>query len=288
MNIGKAIKDLRKALGLSQTHLARDICSQAQLSKIENFNEIPSAVILYKLSKKLGVDMNYFFEFVDTPRLDYIKDVQALIEECKRDRNYQRLRDIIHNERRNPLFQSTERQQYLMWHEAICFHYLDKNTEKAIEKLEASLNLTTNLEEELYAEQEIEILNSIAIIKKDQKKYEEAEKIFQKCLEVLKYKPRYNILIKIRILYGMSKLLTDRGKYEESIHYCLEGIKTCKKMEVLYLFGELQYQLGSNFARMRKIQKAKDTFNNAIKIFEVQDNVGFVQLVEKSKKKLLP
>lgn len=66
--IGQSIKSLRKLAGLSQEELSKAICSQAQLSKMENKNEIPSSMVLYKLSRKLGVDMNYFFEIMETPR----------------------------------------------------------------------------------------------------------------------------------------------------------------------------------------------------------------------------
>lgn len=285
--IGSAIKSLRKMARLSQEELSRDICSQAQLSKIENKNENPSATVLYKLSKKLGVDMNYFFEITETPRLDYLKEVKELIEECKRERDYQRLRKILKAEMLNPIFQSSEKQQYLLWHEAICIHYLDQESDKATSLLHHALSLFDHPRKKFYRETELEILNSMAIIKKDQKQYEEAEKLFRQCLNTIKFAPISNKILKIRLLYGFAKLLTDIGKYEESKELCFIGVALCKKSEVFYLFGELQYQLGSNYARIGERNNANDAFDKAIKIFEVQDNREFVKQVIYYRKELL-
>lgn len=58
--IGSVMRDLRKMAGLTQQELSRDICTQAQISKIENGEEYPSSITLYKISKRLGVDVNYF------------------------------------------------------------------------------------------------------------------------------------------------------------------------------------------------------------------------------------
>lgn len=285
--IGQAINSLRKMARLSQEELSRDICSQAQLSKIENKNENPSETVLYKLSKKLGVDMNYFFEITETQRLDYLKKVKELIEECKRERDYQRLRKILKAEMLKPIFQGSEKQQYLLWHEAICIHYLEQDSDNAIHLLHHALTLSAHPQKRFYRETELEILNSMAIMRKDQKQYVEAEKLFRQCLNTMKFAPLSNKILKIRLLYGFSKLLTDIGRYEESKELCIEGVALCKRNEVLYLFGELQYQLGSNYARMGERNSAIEAFERAIKIFEIQDNQEFVKQVHRFRKELL-
>lgn len=167
IEIGKVIKSLRKFAGLSQKELSKDICSQPQLSKIENNNEIQSALILLKLSKRLEVDINYFFEKFETPRLDYIQEFKDLIIKLKRERNYLKIREYLEKEKRNLLFSSSENQQFLFWHEAICSHYLDGNTSEGISELYHALNLTYSNNSGFYSESEVEILNSIAILQKE-------------------------------------------------------------------------------------------------------------------------
>lgn len=288
ITIGQTVKNLRKIAGLSQKELAKDICSQAQICKIERNHEHPSSFILNKLAKKLGVDMNYFFDVQETPRLDYLLEVKELVRKMIRERDYQKVYEIISSEKKSPLFQTSENKQFLLWHEAICLHYNEKKSEEALEQLFTALNLTYTHNTQYYSENEIEILNSIAIIQKDLKLYKEAERNFRNGLRLINYIPKLNNKqIKVRLIYGLSKLLTDQGKYEESIEYCNEGILLCKKLETLYLFGELHYQLGSNFARLKDVPKAEHAFNKAINIFAIQDNYNFVTLVEKLRDDLL-
>lgn len=288
ITIGHTIKNLRKIAGLSQKELAKDICSQAQICKIEKNHELPSSYILNKIAKKLGVDMNYFFEIQETPRLDYLLEVKGLVRELIRERNYKKVYEIITSEKKSPLFQTIENKQFLLWHEAICIHYIEKRPEEALEQLFNALSLTYTQNKQYYSENEIEILNSIAIIQKDLQLYKEAESNFRDGLRLINYIPKLNNKqIKIRLIYGLSKLLTDQGRYTESIDYCNEGILLCKKLESLYLFGELHYQLGANFARLGDFSKAEYSFNKAINIFAIQDNHNFVSLVEKLRDQLL-
>lgn len=51
----------RKELRLSQQTLAEGICEQSQISKIERGHFIPSADLLFKLSQRLEVPLDYFF-----------------------------------------------------------------------------------------------------------------------------------------------------------------------------------------------------------------------------------
>lgn len=288
IHIGQQIKSLRTLAGLSQRDLAFNICTQAQISKIENNNEVPSAIILYKIARKLGVDMNYFFEIQEVPRLDYVMEVKEFTRELIRERNYEEVLEIIKNEKTNPLFQTKYNQQFILWHEAICFYYIHNKSEDAIELLRTALSLTHTHNKTFYTESEIEIVNSIAIIQKDLQFYEDAESNFREGLNLLKYVPQQkNKLIRIRLIYGLSKLFTDLGRYKESIQYCKEGIKLCKRLETLYLFGELQYQYGSNLARKGEVQEAEEAFEKASQIFQLQDNELFIKLVEENKNKLL-
>lgn len=288
ITIGQTVKSLRKIAGMSQKELAKDICSQAQICKIEKNHELPSSYILNKLAKKLGVDMNYFFEIQETPRLDYLLEVKELVRELIRERNYSKVYEIIKSEKKSPLFQTVDNKQFLLWHEAICIHYNEKRSEEALEQLFNALNLTYIQNKHYYSENEIEILNSIAIIQKDLQLHKEAERNFRDGLRLINYIPKLNNKqIKIRLIYGLSKLLTDQGRFKESIEYCDDGILLCKKLESLYLFGELHYQLGSNFARLGDFQKAEHSFNKAINIFAIQDNQNFVSLVEKLRDDLI-
>lgn len=59
--LASRIKNRRKELKMSQKELAEGICKQGQISRLENGEYIPGSVLLYELSRKLKVSMDYFF-----------------------------------------------------------------------------------------------------------------------------------------------------------------------------------------------------------------------------------
>ncbi len=62
MELGKRLKDLRQALGLSQRQLCGDVITRNMLSQIENGAARPSMDTLSYLAGKLGKPVSYFLE----------------------------------------------------------------------------------------------------------------------------------------------------------------------------------------------------------------------------------
>lgn len=86
MLLGKVIAERRKSLGLSQSDLATDICTQATISKIEAKNIEPMLNILVKICLKLNLTLNEVFsEFSDLTEqtlneVDRLVDIYKLAE----------------------------------------------------------------------------------------------------------------------------------------------------------------------------------------------------------------
>ncbi len=279
--IGSVMRDLRKMEGLTQQELSRDICTQAQISKIENGEEYPSSITLYKISKRLGVDVNYFFDSVESPRLDYVDAVQSLIRQYIRQRDYDAIHNIIVKEKESPLFQNPLNKQFLMWHEGICVYYIHHNKEDALSKMYQAIELTKQ-SATFYKEREIEILNSIGIILYEEKEYEQALDTYQTALKSLNELPQTkDENIKIRILNALAKTLGDMSNYDESLIYSNRGIDLCISNESMYLFGELHYQAGESLIKLGKIEQGKEYMEKSMTIFTLQRNERFVKLVEK-------
>ncbi|TYR80904.1 helix-turn-helix domain-containing protein [Priestia megaterium] len=285
--IGSVMRELRKMAGLTQQELSKDICTQAQISKIENGEEYPSSITLYKISKRLGVDVNYFFDTVESPRLDYVDAVKSLIRQYIRQRDYESIDHIIRKEKKSPLFQNPVNKQFLAWHEGICMYHLNKNKEQALEKLYEAIDYTRQ-SKTFYKEREIEILNSIAIIYHEEKQFQESAELYKQALKHLNSLPQVRQEnIKIRILYGLSKTLADMDQYEESITYSSRGIDLCISNESMYLFGELHYQTGESLIKLGKIEAGKDYLEKSVMIFNLQRNDKFVDLVKSEIQELL-
>lgn len=276
---GESLKNIRKRAGLSQKELASGICTQAQISKIEKNDEIPSALVLQGISKKLGVDMNYFFDIQESHKTEYVNSIKNEVRNLKRKKNYSDLQKLISKARKNPLFQEGENLKFLLWHEAICIHYVDKDSIRAMELLKNAIQLNPFKKEHYFKEVDIEIINSLAVLQKELSIVEESEGNFKKALALSKQIPRLTdptTTIELRTFFGLAQLYTDTSRYQESLRLSQKGIKLCGKLETLYLLGHFHYQVGENLAKMGEKSEAKKSFDKASLIFQLQDNHSYV------------
>lgn len=278
-NFGQAIKELRQSKGLSQKELSSGICTQAQISKIEKNNDVPSVFILVQIAKALGVDMDYFFEMQEAHKGEYLKESKKHIRQLTYLADYKELSAAVLAEKKHPYFQEKrENIQFLLWHEAICIHYLNDDSEQALAMLDEALKMTRD--KQYYTEQEVEILNSKAIILREIEKLEESENSFREALKKFREVPKLtDPNIEIRIIFALSQCLTDIGKFQESLEYCEEGINLCKKLESIYLLAKLKYQHGENLARLGNRDEAIQSFKQCLDLFELEENSQLVQIV---------
>ncbi len=60
MILSKRFKNRRKELGFTQKELAEGICEQSLISRVEKLGVAPTSDILFALSQRLQVSMDYF------------------------------------------------------------------------------------------------------------------------------------------------------------------------------------------------------------------------------------
>ncbi|NOU78928.1 helix-turn-helix domain-containing protein [Paenibacillus sp. LMG 31459] len=271
-NIGENIRIIRKSKRISQKKLCQGICSQAQLSKIENGELEPQASMLYFLADRLGVNINHLFSLGQTDRFDYVTDLYELIEEYTNNHEYQNLYDLIRSEKNNPLFQNSKYQRYLSWHEGICIYYLDHNFEHALSYIQNSIN------QEFMTEQDIQMLNSIGVLYCEEYRLEEALAYFENGLQYYYKLPvQSNHKILVRILYNYAVTLTRLQLFEKSIKECHTAVNVCLKHYSTFSLGELFYHIGYNYSLINEITKAKSYYEKSISLFEITDNPIFAQ-----------
>jgi transcriptional regulator with XRE-family HTH domain len=129
--LGDKIKQLRKQYSISQEALAYNICTQSEISRIENNKHTPSHYILLKVAERFGISINYFFED-SSGGLDYISEVKYQLKISRRNRDYQTIYEIIQTEENNPLFKEELHIKYLLWHKGIVHFHLFKDSKLAI------------------------------------------------------------------------------------------------------------------------------------------------------------
>ncbi|WP_080843955.1 helix-turn-helix domain-containing protein [Cytobacillus gottheilii] len=279
--IGSRIKELRKALKLSQVELAKDICTQAQISKIEKGDVFPYASTLYLISQRLGVDVNYFFDIGTTPRLDYVQEVVRQLTRTRRNSDYLGMDEIVKAEEKNPLFrQNNKNYQVLLWHKGISTYMLHKDVNRSIEILTQAISITHVLDK-IWSEREIEVLLSMGSVYFEEKEYEKALEVNFRAKQYIHQLPflQDNTLF-CRLYYNVARSLTRVGRFSESIEYCREGIKWCIEKDNLYLLGELHYHIGYNLEIQGLNKEAAQYMEKSLAIFELQEDKKYITYIK--------
>jgi transcriptional regulator with XRE-family HTH domain len=283
--IGEKIRELRKLLGLTQIDLAKGICTQAQISKIEKGDVYPYASTLYQISQRLGVDVNYFFDIGSTPRLEYVQEVSRQLKLARRDVNYEEMKQVVENEEQNPLFiQNRKNLQLLLWHKGIYEYHLYGEVEIALGYLDEAISLTHNKH---WTEREIEINMSRGIILFEVGKLNEALDVYTPAKEYLDLIPHlHDETLLSRLYYNIARTLTRLGDMETSISVCKDAIKRCIEKDNLYLLGELHYHIGYNYELSQEPSLAKIYMQKALVIFDLQNDEKYFDFIEGKIKKL--
>lgn len=257
--IGTKINELRKIVGLTQGELAEGICTQALISRIEKGDIYPSATTLYQISKKLGVDVNYFFEIGTTPRLGYIKEVERQLRKLRIQLKYEEMMEMVKAEEKNPLFFKDDYNlQLLLWHRGIYTFEIENQRETALTIFWEAFYLTYDSKKAL-SEREMEILLTIGAMELTGENYEKALEIYNKIRQSLKqFDQLSDKSIKTRMLYNIARVHTRLGHYQESTTRCKEAIRWCLEEENLYGLGQLHYQIGYNYELEGQFEKALD------------------------------
>jgi transcriptional regulator with XRE-family HTH domain len=277
-NLGAAIREVRVRLNITQKELAEGICSQSEISKIESGVISPYVHTLVKISKKLGIDPSYFLKQLYKDQYEFISHAKSLIREAIKKKDYKEVRRLINKYQLHPSFQDVEEKQFITWHKGVVTFYLDHDDVNAIKLLNEALNMKDSIQA---TEQDIQILNSMAIIFCEKEQWKKAEEVFRQAEEIYK-KSLFitDFTIYIRLCYNLSKMLYSLERYKEGLKKCEKGIELCKSYESNYLFGELLYQKGIILIKMGKREEGIKYLEKSLFIFELLGKESYLKLVQ--------
>ncbi|WP_018922915.1 helix-turn-helix domain-containing protein [Salsuginibacillus kocurii] len=272
--LGSTLKYLRKQKGMTQKELALGVCTQAQISRIENGEMLPSALICFELVHKLGMGTDYFYSLVKNPRSDYMLVFKEEVGRLIHNRDYEELDKLMQSEKANPLFQNPDDQQFMLWHEGIASFHYHQDYKQAFAKLHEALNkVIPSNHESLYTVQEINIIHSLAIFYYELKDYDDALITLDQALGFIDKRLIQPLnSLKVRVLFTKSQVLTDQGEYEEALKTCEKGITLVLKNETFKLLGELYYQKGYVSLFLSQKNTAYECLVRSAQVFEITNN----------------
>ncbi|HFU4115566.1 TPA: helix-turn-helix domain-containing protein [Streptococcus suis] len=268
----------RKELGLSQQTLAEGICEQSQISKIERGHFIPSADILFKLSQRLEVPLDYFFNDQIEIKSN-LSNFKHLSSHLLDDRNYNDLEYIYKIELERNTFLTLEDRMYLEWIKAIIDFYQYNLQVDAISHLENILSKVspTTL---IYLKVLNTLSNFYSLVGREQEyktNYSHLVELYQtKNLDHQEFLFGY-----IRVRYNYAHYLVSKEKYSDAIQEALETIELCKERQTSYQLAPLLILVGNAGSHFLDKEQVKNyyiearelckTYNNPLMLMKIQN-----------------
>jgi transcriptional regulator with XRE-family HTH domain len=285
--LGKEIKRLRKIYGISQKQLSEGVCTQPAISGIEAGKVYPSIDILYSLSLRLKVTLDYFIKILLNDTQNYINETFDHIEKLLKFKNYQEAYELCSFELKQ---QSRSRgykfDQFINWTHTITSYYLQyMNWEESIHRL----NGLEDTSHPLFGQdfQDMKIKNSIAIIYAENKKYEESLVQYNEILsfkDFLHQQPDFHI----KVHYNLAKIYFLKEQYERSLDFTENGINISINKEDSSMLGQLFFQQGLCFEKLnRSVAKIKESYRRSLFMFEILKRETYIEMVLEQKSEFL-
>lgn len=272
MELGDLIKRRRRELGLTQSELAQNICTQALISRIEHNEIIPKNEILDKIEKRLQLkddELRIVVSFKSNQHK--IDKVIAEIREYLSKREYKAI-ELLLNYNKLLIESSNDMNNisFFKWMEAALAYQLEKDWEKALSIL---IDISIH---ELENELSIEILNAIGLIYYEEKDYDSALTYFHKGMHKINNSVDYKVQAKLKFNYSLALEISEQNR--EALSVILSAIDLLLEQDSLYLLGDFYYTKAFIFDKLNNSQEALDNFELAQSIFKIQNNTRFYNL----------
>ena len=270
----------RKELRLSQQTLAEGICEQSQISKIERGHFIPSADLLFKLSQRLEVPLDYFFNEIKS-NLSNFKQLSARLLD---DRNYDNLEYIYRIEIERSTFLTLEDRTYLEWIKAIIDFYQYDSKCEAISSLENIL-LKVSSNTLIYLKALNTLSNFYSLVGREQE-YEANYSHLMELYQTKNFEHQEFLFGYIRVRYNYAHYLVSKEKYNEAIQEALETIELCKQRQTSYQLASLLILVGNAGAKFLDKEQVKNYYIEARELCKIYNNPLMLMKIENYLKEL--
>ncbi|VIT02379.1 transcriptional regulator [Streptococcus pneumoniae] len=284
MNIlAEKLRSKRKELGLSQQSLAKGICEQSQISKIERGNFMPSAELLFKIAQQLEVPLDYFFnEQIEVK--SNLSNFKHLSARLLGDRDYDGLEYIYKIELKRNTFLASEDRIYLEWIKAIIDFYQYQSQNKAISTLEIALSKVSS-KTFIY----LKILNTLSnfysLIGREQD-YENNYSLLMELYQTKNLEHQEFLFGYIRVRYNYAHYLVSKEKYNEAIQEALETIELCKLKHTSYQLAPLLILVGNAGTYFLDKEQVKNYYIEAKELCKIYNNPLMLMKIENYLKEL--
>lgn len=236
--IGENLRRFRVQKGYSQKELCADLCSQAEISKIENSLNSPTVDLLQQLAIRLQVPISLLFqEHTDE---EQFFQLDRFLSDLLREEKYEKALERINQIEVNEIIEVDILKSYIKT-------IIDLKQKRIDFRTAASLLSNLLIEKEVWSHSIqlfIRIKMAIANMYSEEDQFHLTESVYQELeteIELLQSLTHLNALLKI--YFNHCQILEYQGKSEESIVIAKKGYELCLKHNHTFLFGHFYYQL---------------------------------------------
>ena len=268
--LASRLKERRKALKMSQKELAEGICKQGQISRIENGEYTPGSELLYALSRKLRVSMDYFFDEQVQDEKNELENFRWVAENFISQRDYSSLKYLYNLESKSSSHLSLSDKMYLEWIQTLVLFYCDNNKLEAVSKLEKLIK-EKNISEINYLRFSNTLFNFYYDID-DLNQFNEIRDNLEKRVNNLIIHTIEELELSIKFNYNISRYLWLQNNVEDALNKISETIRICKRYRSNYLLADLYLLLGNASASFGNIDEVRDYYTKAKFLYNLDGN----------------
>lgn len=267
ISIGDRVQERRKGLKMSQQALAKDICAQAMVSKIERNEISPSMNIMHQIAERLDVTLSYFYgeESTKNEKEERIDELKMQIRERLKRRDYEAISFLMEgNKEVVQTIVKEEDRTFFDWIQAILDYYIYENIQEAFAQL-AAIQYS-----DISPSLAVEITQSVGTLYYEQKEYNKAIDYFARAEEALSKKVDIQVKAKLYLNYALS--LSAKEEYKSALERIILGMDLLIENDSLYLLGDFYYQKGLIQEALDNLGAAYESFQLAASIYKIQKN----------------
>lgn len=270
--IAKKVQGLRKEAAMTQTELSKGICTQAQISNIEKGHLNPSSLTLFRISKKLNVDMNYFFAHSEEHEREQLQSWMNSIRAFVQVGNYEEVRVILQQEEEMQWFQLKQSKPFILWHEGLCLFHLDKKVDSALQTLKEALQLSKE-QEHITHQYELKIREDISVLLFQMSKVEEAFSSYSHLKQLIDSRADYqkSDKMKIRTYLGLARCTYKMNLFRDAITFSKRGVEVSLGNSSLIHLAELLLTQGNSLIQLKETEEGINKLHKAKLLFELED-----------------
>ena len=268
--LASRLKERRKALKMSQKELAEGVCKQGQISRIENGEYTPGSELLYALSRKLRVSMDYFFDEQVQDEKNELENFRLVAENFISQRDYSSLKYLYNLESKSSSHLSLSDKMYLEWIQTLVLFYCDNNKLEAVSKLEKLIK-EKNISEINYLRFSNTLFNFYYDID-DLNQFNEIRDNLEKRVNNLIIHTIEELELSIKFNYNISRYLWLQNNVEDALNKISETIRICKRYRSNYLLADLYLLLGNASASFGNIDEVRDYYAKAKFLYNLDGN----------------